>query len=291
MAAIKYGVNGGRPPLDLNERNKRIPGDLENPLESALNILRFGDYIPMFRNASEPMDSYDLLKIITQIEQHRFNLETLGNAFTPIVITVGTTPTLLLAPNKEPRGYIFLNPSQVVTGVTTDTTLFVSAARAAGTFTSAQINVQAFRTSRFFVDITAAPTTLQVNILTKDPVSAKFAFAQINIFNGAVGNPGQVVFPAVGTYYADAGEIGTDDFIQIQVVQTGAGTWSMGMVSKEAYQATLSPPAIFLGNANVISGLGYPLLGGTKEKFLLLDNTPLYGVATAATPIRIFHLQ
>ena len=63
------------------------------------------------------------------------------------------------------------------------------------------------------------------------------------------------------------------------------------MISKEAYGATVAPPGIFLGNANVTTNLGYPLLGGQEKRFLLMDNTPLYGIALAATPIRVFQLQ
>jgi hypothetical protein len=164
--------------------------------------------------------------------------------------------------------------------------LFATAARAAGVYTSAAINVQAFRTARFFLDVTVpAATSLAVDVQTQDPQTGKWATAQSNIF-GAAAN-------AVLTSYADIGEVGCDDFIRVVVTTVGAGNsnWSVSMVTKEAYGSTLSPPAIFLGNANVVAGFGYPLLGGTKEKWLLMDNTPLFGVALAATPIRVFQLQ
>ena len=96
---------------------------------------------------------------------------------------------------------------------------------------------------------------------------------------------------ALGTYYIDTGEIGTDDFIRIQTVSTGTGTWSIEMVSKEAYGSTVSPPGVFLGNANVSTAFGYPILGGQEKKFLLKDNTPMYGVALASTTLKVFQLQ
>lgn len=277
---MKHGANGQI--LDLSSVRKRIPSDLESPTSEFLDIVRYDNYAAMFRNSSEDMSTHDLMKMLVKIQQQRFNLETLGNAFTPFSVTVGTTPTLILAPNKTPRGYLFLNPSQTVNGITTDTTMFASASRGAGTVTSVEVNVQAFRTSRFFLNITVAPTTLQVNLQTRDPLSLNWATAQTDIFFGVVG---------VGTYYVDTGEIGTDGFVRLQTVSTGTGTWSIAMTSKEAYGGTVSPPGVFLGNGNVTTAIGYPILGGQEKRFLLMDNTPLFGVALVATPLSIFQLQ
>ena len=277
---MKNGNNGQV--LDLRARDKAVPGDLSSPVSEFLDVLRYDNYAAMFRNSSEDMSTHDLMKVLVKIQQQRFNLETLGNAFTPFSVTVGTTPTIILAPNKTPRGYLFLNPSQTVNGITTDTTMFASASRGAGTATSVVVNVQAFRTSRFFLNITVAPTTLQVNLQTRDPLTLNWATAQTDIFSGVV---------ATGTYYVDTGEIGTDNFVRLQTVSTGTGTWSIAMVSKEAYGGTVSPPGVFLGNANVTTAIGYPILGGQEKRFLLMDNTPLYGVALVATPLSIFQLQ
>lgn len=277
---MKHGQNGQI--LDLRVRDKAIPGDLSSPVSEFLDIVRFDNFAAMFRNSSHDMSTHDLMKVLVKIQQQRFNLETLGNAFTPFSVTVGTTPTQILAPNKTPRGYLFLNPSQTVNGITTDTTMFASASRGAGTVTSVEVNVQAFRTSRFFLNITVAPTTLQVNLQTRDPLTLNWATAQTDIFSGVI---------ATGTYYVDTGEIGTDNFVRLQTVSTGTGTWSIAMISKEAYGGTVSPPGIFLGNANVTTAIGYPILGGQEKRFLLMDNTPLFGVALVATPISIFQLQ
>jgi hypothetical protein len=274
------GANGQI--LNMSPGRKLIPGDLTVPNSEFLDILRFDNFAAMFRNGSDEMSTHDLMKVLLKIQQQRFNLETLGNAFTPFSVNVGTTPTQILAPNKTPRGYLFLNPSQTVNGITADTTMFASASRGAGTVTSTEVNVQAFRTSRFFLNITVAPTTLVVNVQTRDPLTLNWATAQTDIFAGVV---------ATGTYYIDTGEIGTDDFIRLQTVSTGTGTWSLEMVSKEAYGGTVSPPGVYLGNANVTTGIGYPILGGQEKRFLLMDNTPLYAVALAATPLSIFQLQ
>lgn len=277
---MKHGVSGQI--LDLSPVRKRIPSDLEYPTSEFLDIVRYDNYAAMFRNSSEDMSTHDLMKVLVKIQQQRFNLETLGNAFTPFTVTVGTTPTRILPPNKTPRGYLFLNPSQTVNGITTNSTMFASASRGVGTVTSLEVNVQAFRTSRFFLNITVSPTTLQVNLQSRDPLTLTWATVQTDIFSAVV---------ATGTYYIDTGEIGTDDTVRLQTVSTGTGTWSIAMVSKEAYGGTVSPPGIFLGNGNVTTAIGYPILGGQEKRFLLMDNTPLFGVALVATSLSIFQLQ
>jgi hypothetical protein len=114
-------------------------------------------------------------------------------------------------------------------------------------------------------------------------LTGKWATVQTDIFGGVV---------AINTFYATVGEIGVDDFLRLQVVQTGAGAnWSISMVNKEAFGAIVSAPGVFLGNANVTTGVGYPILGGQEKRFWLMDNTPLFGVSFAVTTLKVFQLQ
>lgn len=281
MSGRKYD---GTRLIDLRgELDRPLADDLSKSQRPTLDVFRFKNYDAMFQGGDRPLDVVDLLKVIAKTENDRFALETLGNAFTPFVFTVGTTPTLILPPNKSPRGYLFMNPSQNLTGATLDTNLFVPAVRGAATYNSAAVNVQGLRTSRFFLDITIPPATLSVNIQSRDPQTLNWATVQSDIFGGAI---------AAGTYYANIGEIGTDDFIRAQVVQTGAGAnWSLTMVNKEAFGSIVTGVAIFLGNGNVIPGFGYPILGGQEKRFWLQDNTPLFAVAQVATELRVFQLQ
>ncbi len=275
--------NGSRL-IDLSrELDRPLADDLTKSQRPTHDIYRYPQYDILYRGSDQPLDVLDYLKILTKTEFDRFALETLGNAFTPFVFTVGTTPTLLLPPNKTPRGYLFMNPSQNLTGATLDTNLFTPAVRGAGTFLSAAVNVQGLRTARFFLNITIPPATLQVNVQSRDPQTLNWATVQTDIFSGVV---------AVGTYYANVGEIGVDDFIRLQVVQTGAGAnWSITMVNKEAFGSIVTGVAVFLGNANVIAGFGYPILGGQEKRFWLMDNTPLFAIAQVATELRVFQLQ
>jgi hypothetical protein len=284
MGGLRRDPNDLARILDLGEELDRpMADDLTKFSPSTLDIVRFKNYEALFSGEDRPLDEVGLLKVIAKAEADRFALETLGNAFTPFVFNVGTVPTQILPPNKSPRGYLFLNPSQNLSGATLDSNLFTPAVRGAGTYDSAAVNVQGLRTSRFFLDITASPATLTVDIQTRDPQTLKWATAQSDIFGGVVG---------IGTYYADTGEIGTDDFIRAEVTQTGAGAnWSLTMVNKEAFGSIVTGIPIFLGNANVIAGFGYPILGGQEKAFWLMDNTPLFAVALAATQLRVFQLQ
>jgi hypothetical protein len=284
MAGQKYDSTNGERLIDFSkDLDRPLADDLTKFQDSTLDVVRFKNYEAVFEGEERPLTPSDYLRILAKTDRDRFTLETLGNAFTPFTIQVGVTPTIVLPPNKSPRGYLFLNPSQFLTGATLDTTMFPAIARGAGTYTSNAINVQGLRTARFFLDITVSPATLQVNVQTQDPLTGKWATAQTDIFGGVV---------AVGTYYATIGEIGVDDFIRLQVVQTGAGAnWSISMVNKEAFGAIVSAPGVFLGNANVTTGVGYPILGGQEKRFWLMDNTPLFGVSFAATTLKVFQLQ
>lgn len=284
MSGQKYDQRNGSRIIDLSEALDRpLADDLTKFSPSTLDVFRFQNYQAFFTGEDRPLNAEDYLKILTKTEVDRFRLETLGNAFTPFTFTIGTTATQILAPNKSPRGYLFMNPSQFLTGATLDTTMFPAAVRGAGTYTSNAINVQGLRTARFFLNISASPATLVVNVQTQDPVTGNWATAQTDIFGGVV---------AINTFYANIGEIGVDDFIRLQVVQTGAGAnWSIGMVNKEAFGSIVSAPGVFLGNANVTAGIGYPILGGQEKRFWLMDNTPLFAIALAATNLKVFQLQ
>lgn len=284
MAGQKFDSKNGSRLIDFTDQlNRPLADDLTKFQDTTLDIYRFQNYDARFNGSDDPLTATDYLKLLTKTERDRFALETLGNAFTPFTFTIGTTAVQILAPNKSPRGYLFFNPSQFLTGATLDTTMFPAVVRGAATYTSATINVQGLRTARFFLDITASPATLQVNVESQDPLTGKWARTQTDIFTGVV---------ATGTYYATIGEIGVDDFLRVVVVQTGAGAnWSLTMVNKEAFGSIVSAPGVFLGNANVTATIGYPILGGQEKRFWLMDNTPLFAVALASTTLKVFQLQ
>jgi hypothetical protein len=283
MGAQTFDRNTGQI-LDLSEEQDRpLADDLLKGIAPTLETFRFPNYDAVFKGEDAPMTGQDLLKVIAKVEYDRFTLETLGNAFTPFIFSVGINPTLILPPNKSPRGYLFLNPSQFLTGATLDTNMFVPAVRGAGTFLSNAINVQGFATATFFLNITASPATMQVNVQSRDPQTLNWATVQTDIFSGVV---------AIGTFQATIGSIGVDDFLRLQVITTGAAeNWSITMVNKGASGSVVSAPGIFLGNANVTANFGYPILGGQEKRFWLMDNTPLFAVGLVPGNLSVFQLQ
>ena len=263
-----------------------VPADIEGQGPPAELTAFYNPYVTVNRATNQLLSNNELLGHILKNTDIDVLLRTLGNAFFPRQITVaaGSPATPLITPNRYPRGYILINPNTTVSGVVTSITIFPSTSFAAGTTSSASINVSAHRTARIFLDITVAfAGTLSVNVLTQDPVSGNFAPAQTDIFGGVT---------AIGTFYADIGEIGVDENMRIDVVVTGAnGTASIGGLLKEAFGATIAGPTIFLGSEDVNTTIGFPLLSGQRETLYLRENTPLFATAIAATIVNLFELQ
>lgn len=238
------------------------------------------------RESGKQMDNNQLLRHLLKNTDIEILLRTLGTAFFPRQITVGTTRTRIIAPNRYPRGYILINPNTTVSGVVTTVTVFpAGTVFPVGTTNSASINVAAHRTARFFLNITETSAgPVSVNLQTQDPVTGNWATAQSDIFAGA----GAVA----GTFYATVGEIGVDENMRLQVVVAGDSmTASIGAVLKEAFGSTIAGPTIFLGNEDVNTTVGFPLLSGQRETLYLRENTPLFGIAVTATDMRLFELQ
>lgn len=238
------------------------------------------------RESNRQLDNNQLLRYILKNTDIEILLRTLGNAFFPRQITVGTSPTLLVRPNRYPRGYIFVNPNTTVSGVVTDVVVFAAGTVfPVGVTNSASINVSGHGGAAFIFNVTevsAGATT--VNLQTQDPISGLWATAQTDIFAGA----GTVV----GTFYANVGEIGIDENARLVVTVAGDTlTGSIAAILKPSLAGTISGPTVFMGNENVTLTLGFPLLAGQRETLYLKENTPLYGVAVAATDLRLFELQ
>lgn len=237
------------------------------------------------RESKLPLDNNQLLRYILKNTDIDILLRTLGNAFFPRAITVGTTPTLLVRPNRYPRGYIFINPNTTVSGVVTAVTVFpVGTLFPVAATASASINVAGHSTAAFFLVITEATAgPMTVDLQSQDPLTGNWVTVQSDIFGGVV---------AVGTYYANVGVIGVDQNARLLVTVAGdTFTGSISTVLKPALAGTVSGPTIFMGNQDVTTTLGFPLLSGQRETLYLKENTPLYGIAVAATDLRLFELQ
>lgn len=275
-------------PTEIDVRGP-IPADLAAAGLRGLETSYFDPYEARDRETLKLLSNNQLLMNLLRNSEIDILLRTIGNAFFPRSIDVGTEPTLLIQPNRYPRGYIIINPNTTVSGVVTNVTLFPVGT----TFldgvpqTSAVINVAGHGGAAFFLMITANPTpaTFIVNLETQDALTGQWAVAQSDIFGGAaaVGPP---------AFYANVGSLGVDGNLRLVATATGGDIdGSIGGTLKPALSGTIAGPTIFLGNEDVNTVIGYPLLSGEKDVWYLRENTPLYGVAVSVTNIRLFELQ
>lgn len=241
------------------------------------------------RNGAKIDNNGALIRILKNTEID-IMLKTVGNQFFPRVVTVQTSPTQIIAPNRLPKGYILINPNTSTSGVVTSVTVFpAGTVFPVGTTNSAPINVSAHLGARFILDVTEASSgPSQFDLQTQDPISGNWATAQYDIFQFS-SSGGSI---PIGTYYADCGEIGIDNFCRIQAnVTTDSLTGSLAAILKPSAAASVAGPTIFLGGPDVNLVIGYPILSGTRETWYLKENTAIYGVAIAPTELRLFELQ
>jgi len=262
-----------------------VPSDIEQTGILGRTTEYYDPYDARSRETNELLGNRELLSYLLKNSNIDILLRTIGNAFFPRTVTILTTPTAIIDPNRSPRGYILINPNTTVSGVVTTVTVFPAGTVFAVAATpSAAINVSAHGGATFTMDVTeasAGPVT--VDLQSQDPISGNWVTVQSDIFAGA---------SAVGTYHAPVGGIGIDQNARLLVTVAGdTMTASIAAMLKPQLAGTVAGPTVFLGNADVNATIGYPLLGGQKEVFYLKENTPLFGVAVASTEVRLFELQ
>lgn len=262
-----------------------IPEDLLTAGIRGRTTAYYDPYDARDRETNQLLDNNQLLRYILKNTDIDILLRTLGNAFFPRAVTVGTTATEIIAPNRTPRGYILINPNTTVSGVVTNVTVFpAGTVFPVGVTNSASINVAGHGAAAFMLDITEATAgPMTVDLQSQDPISGNWATVQSDLFSGAV---------AIGTYHAFAGPLGIDNNARLVVTVAGdTFTGSIAAMLKPALAGTISGPTVFLGSPDVNTTIGFPLLSGQKETLYLKENTPLFGIAVAPTVINLFELQ
>ncbi len=266
-----------------------IPSDIDKTGVVGEQTLLYDPIRSIDRRTLKDLDNNDALIRILKNTDIDISLRTIGNAFFPRVITLGTAPTLIIAPNRSPRGYILINANTSASGITTTLTMFAAATvLPVATTNTAAVSVGGYETARFLCNVTeaSAGATTSFNLETQDPISGNWAIAQSDIFQWGGGGA------AIGTYYANVGGIGVDDQMRISAVVGGdTMTCSLACILKPAISATIAGATAFIGGPDVNTTIGYPVLSGTKETFYLKENTAIYGVATGALTLNVFELQ
>lgn len=195
-------------------------------------------------------------------------------------VTVGTTPVLLVD-STYPQSYLVLNPSKT-TGLTTTVTGYSGTVNAAGNSQAFPIGVSGFYAAHYHLDVTAVVGTWDVIAQSYDGISGKWFDVQ-TIFSGIA---------ATGQYYSAVGTLGIATDLAFRWVPTAAGsmTFSLASVLKGGLggsSAGLSQ-VVYLGNEDVTSVSGYPLLEGNRQAFVIPEGVRLWGVALTNIDIRLF---
>ena len=234
-------------------------------------------------DVSNPM--FQLIEAIKQNTDIEISLKVLKLGFVGrvIALTAGI-PARIIERSKWPRGYIIINPAEV-SGFTSTITPFPSLLRVPAVYTSAAFNVSGVDTARFFLDVTvqAAGATLVVNAQTQDPLTGNWATSQADIFGGSA---------AVGTYYASIGPLGVDRQLRLQAtVAVNDETFSIsGLLKGGALTPTGS--TVYIGDVNVTTTVGYPILPAQREYFWLGDDVELFAISpTEPMILKVFQLQ
>lgn len=262
-----------------------IPKDISATGITGEQTELYNPYRALDRRNGKDLDNNDALIRILKNTDIDIALRTIGNAFFPRLVSIGTSPTLIIAPNRVPRGYILLNTNTSVSGVVQNVTLFPAGTVFPVAVTnSAAVNVSAHGGAAFFLDITEATAgPMTVDLQSQDPISGNWVTVQADLFSGVVG---------IGTYYANAGINGIDSQARLQVtVATDTFTGSLGAILKPALSAAVSSPTVFIGGPDVNTTIGLPLISGVRESFWLKENTALFGISSVAGQINVFELQ
>lgn len=198
------------------------------------------------------------------------------------IISVGTTPTLILRP-PHPTPYLLSNPSLSV-GLTSSTVLKSGTVNAAGNSQATPLGVANYLKMHFHINVTAITGTWDINMYTRDPNSGNWAISQ-NLFSGLT---------STGTSYTYIGELGlcTDMAIGWNPTAAGSMTFSITGTLKEGTIGNGSGLArtIFIGGRNVTIDSGYPLFEGRDKIIYPGPDVEIYAIAYADTVIKAFTL-
>ena len=259
---FNYGPSPLHPrdvPIDLRQRyiSKGIPGGVAIDPTTGLPVPGTPDFSQLVR------DVHNIAGVVV-----------LRRGLLGRVVTVTSTPQLIIDQVEEDgRGYLLLNPAAVV-GLTAEGTLFsTQTVVGASAVTSGTLGVANYKTLALVVIATfvagAGPVTFDWQ--TRDPVTNAFVTVQ-TVFN----------LIATGNSYANVGGFGVDVDGQM-VVTVPAGTtitFSVGFILKDGLEGTSAGASqtIFFGGAGVSPVSGYPLLEGKERQFFLEENVKLYAV-------------
>lgn len=199
------------------------------------------------------------------------------------LLTVATTPTLILSPPHE-WPYILSNPSLSI-GESSTTTLHASGAETtAGNTQASPMSVTDYPSMHLFLDVTAVTGVWDFYTQVLDPVSAKWFDVQIAYSD----------INTTGSYYSNIGSLGVVTDFAMRWVPTSAGsiTFSLGATVKGGTRKAAGGLArtIYLGGRDVSAVNGLPLFEGQDKTIYLGPEMELYAVGGISTNLKLFTL-
>jgi hypothetical protein len=224
-----------------------------------------------------------LLASIADSTNRLASLRTISYAMTSRLVTVGTTPTLILQSPRD-RAYTIINPTAAV-GLTTSGVFFSDIISAAGNSQSTPLGVANYDSLHLFVEVTeASGLTLNVISQVQNPINSGWIDVQDVVSAGITTN---------GNFYFNMGNFGVATQFAIRWTISGSCVLSAGYVLKGGLggSSTGSANTVFLGDTGVSVQAGYPLLEGQSRDFNVLENGVIYGIAAQNVNINIIELM
>lgn len=206
------------------------------------------------------------------------------------LISVGTTPTLILKPPHE-WPYILANPSLSI-GVTSSTILIGSTGPtyqtidAAGNTQASSLGVSSYSEvhAHFRADAILGAPSLNVYTQSKDPGTGLWFDVQ-TILSG---------ISAVGNYYIPLGNMGivTDFAIRwdgtLSVLNSIDAMLTITLKGGTEKAAGGLARTVYIGGPDVSAVNGYPIFEGQQVPMNLSPDMPLYAIAGIATTLKLF---
>jgi hypothetical protein len=158
-----------------------IPSDIDKTGVVGEQTLLFDPIRAIDRRSGVDLNSNEALIRILKNSEIDISLRTIGNAFFPRVITLNTSPSLIIAPNRSPRGYIIINANTSASGITTTLTMFAAATvLPVATTSTAAVSVGGYETARFLLNVTEPSSGVLTSFNLETQETPKIQFSSVN---------------------------------------------------------------------------------------------------------------
>jgi hypothetical protein len=224
-----------------------------------------------------------------QLESMARNLERLANlrvinkGITCRVVTVTSTPTLLIRAPRD-RAYTLINPTASIGLTNTTVILPPTTINAAGNTQATSFGVANYDTMHLFVTVrNSAGLTLNIINQVKNPINNTWIDVQDIFPNGITSD---------ADYYFNMGNLGIVQDFAVRWTITGSCTLAVSATMKGGLGGSSGgiSNTIYIGGSGVIIQSGYPILEGQSRDVYMAENADLWAVSVNNVNINIIEL-